>query len=60
MSRQRKRHRILVRREKYTRSVKKVFSNRSNYTAYLGFTRIVEDISSSYKGTRFRGLKRWR
>lgn len=55
MSRQRKKHRILVCREKHTRSVKKVFSNRSNYTAYLGFVRIVEDISSSYKGTRFRG-----
>ena len=60
MSRQRKRHRILVCREEHLRSVKKGLSNRSNYMYYLIRIRIVENISSSYKGTRFRGLKRWR
>lgn len=60
MSRQRKMHRILVCREERLRSIKKVLSNRSNYMYYLSRVRIVENISNSYKGTRFRGLKRWR
>lgn len=60
MSRQRKMHRILVCREERLRSVKKVLSNHSNYMYYLSRIRIVENISNPYKGTRFRGLKRWR
>ena len=59
MSKQREKHPEIVARQKHFRGVKKGLSVLHNFQEYIWLNQVWQDLPR-YRGTEFRGMKRWR